>query len=581
MFNDDETALPTEENKLIAKVLAGTYPPQGYCNSSQYGIAVDTDNGTLNLDIKYDENENRKCSIGSICETCFDTDKFAARITSISGWLGKIYDSSRKGMFYCHGCRCNHDCVISPTTIISVGYEDDIANVSCPEQSSCSIRYFSQECLGFYDQRGSCLQSFDLNQTHASASEFCATNEAQLPRIPDMEYNQKIFSIFATKNVWLDAILRDGVDGSRWENSDHDELTFQNFGTGPNGRRYGTMRALYTGGNGLWGKESSSDLALTVCQKGTTPYAVLYVTILFLAINIETEVPSSNGIIDTIPRFPFSWQMDFDLYSPATINELRLDSEIKITSQTVSNLFTISTIHQQGMGHRIIVCVGELPSCGTTWRSKTGRLRITQIWENGERIIRVLYQNKPFFSTVTSSEIVKEIQVYAPVPSSKDYESARIVRYQFRELSVECPNGTYNTGQDCQSCPVDSYCPTSGLKVPLKCPDGEHQPNLRQLECMRKPVHCDIGTYPSNGVCKDCPEGHFCGEDGLVDPVPCKKGTYQTERGQRKCLNCPRGRKCLKSGLTSGILCNFRKQCKSNRQGNLSGTYHIFEIYRT
>lgn len=64
-------------------------------------------------------------------------------------------------------------------------------------------------------------------------------------------------------------------------------------------------------------------------------------------------------------------------------------------------------------------------------------------------------------------------------------------------------------------------------------------------ECvtMREAVACPPGRYSREGVCVECPEGHFCPLKGVEEPQPCLPGTYSFS-GSATCTQCPAGSFC-------------------------------------
>lgn len=189
---ENNGAIPPNVNPIIEQVLNGKYPPDSSCNSSSPGLVVDTDSGILNIVIFLTEVTTTRCSESMKCEHCFDNEELVVRLRAVEGhtWLGRIYDSSKKGLFYCHQCNCENDesCVIAATTTISVGYEDSNASITC--SSNCYLRYFEESCNGFYDQHGFCIQRYGITRSSwATARETCEQEQAVLPRILDEEYN--------------------------------------------------------------------------------------------------------------------------------------------------------------------------------------------------------------------------------------------------------------------------------------------------------------------------------------------------------------------------------------------------------
>jgi len=115
------------------------------------------------------------------------------------------------------------------------------------------------------------------------------------------------------------------------------------------------------------------------------------------------------------------------------------------------------------------------------------------------------------------------------------------------------------------------------MEIPSACPDGQHQPGVGKAECIENIVRCNAGKYVANGMCKDCPSGHYC-VGGMLEPLPCKKGTYQPVEGQEECVDCPDGRTCTTTGSSSAILCPFRKECWNGKPHILKGITEAFRV---
>lgn len=53
---------------------------------------------------------------------------------------------------------------------------------------------------------------------------------------------------------------------------------------------------------------------------------------------------------------------------------------------------------------------------------------------------------------------------------------------------------------------------------------------------------CESGSFESNGICQECPEGTFQDLDGQTQCKPCLAGTYANTTGAKSCNLCEHGR---------------------------------------
>ncbi|XP_069038919.1 neurogenic locus notch homolog protein 3 isoform X1 [Lepisosteus oculatus] len=151
-----------------------------------------------------------------------------------------------------------------------------------------------------------------------------------------------------------------------------------------------------------------------------------------------------------------------------------------------------------------------------------------------------------------------------------------------------CPAGWYQalSGQpECESCPPGFYCSPAvleprGAVVPLPCPSGHFCPRGTPFGT-RNP--CPEGTYSrilgltSSAQCSQCPEGRFCGSQGLAEPTgTCSPGflciagaRLPNPRDNVTGMACPRGHYCqhgLVSGSCSaGFLCDWGSSSPEQR----------------
>ena len=84
----------------------------------------------------------------------------------------------------------------------------------------------------------------------------------------------------------------------------------------------------------------------------------------------------------------------------------------------------------------------------------------------------------------------------------------------------------------------DGYYSAATATTCLPCPGG--------YDCTNKaitPVECAQGSYASNASlgCTTCPAGYSCPDAGMIEPVACPAGWYQTATGQQSCTECGQG----------------------------------------
>ena len=84
----------------------------------------------------------------------------------------------------------------------------------------------------------------------------------------------------------------------------------------------------------------------------------------------------------------------------------------------------------------------------------------------------------------------------------------------------------------------DGYYSAATATTCLPCPGG--------YDCTNKaitPVECAQGSYSSNASlgCTTCPAGYSCPDAGMIEPVACPAGWYQTATGQQSCTECGQG----------------------------------------
>ena len=111
-----------------------------------------------------------------------------------------------------------------------------------------------------------------------------------------------------------------------------------------------------------------------------------------------------------------------------------------------------------------------------------------------------------------------------------------------------CPAGSFgpNTGMisvdECRPCPIGSFCPLGSFE-PIGCYQGTYSDvegaQDAGLSAVGGPaiVMGQMSRFPS---CTTCPEGFFCPNRAMVDPVACGRGLFSGP-GQAVCTVCPAG----------------------------------------
>lgn len=132
---------------------------------------------------------------------------------------------------------------------------------------------------------------------------------------------------------------------------------------------------------------------------------------------------------------------------------------------------------------------------------------------------------------------------------------------------IKCKAGFYNdqTFNECQACPENFYCPSSGTSRPVPCPQGYTCPNVATdwtlydsfanvyQELMPEGGTAHFSSFP-------CPLYHEC-PDGLVPPKICDDNYYSDEYGAVQCKECKDGFTCQDGKISE--LCPTGKYCRS------------------
>lgn len=123
-------------------------------------------------------------------------------------------------------------------------------------------------------------------------------------------------------------------------------------------------------------------------------------------------------------------------------------------------------------------------------------------------------------------------------------------------LATPCPIGTINPGvgatsaDACKFCPEGSYCGTQGLAEPTglcragyycRRANSHNNPTIGVVQDTEETEAGTVTIYKGGNV---CPIGHYC-PAGTITPVPCEEGTYNPNPGEGvACLTCPGGYWC-------------------------------------
>ncbi|CAM4687297.1 unnamed protein product, partial [Caretta caretta] len=160
-------------------------------------------------------------------------------------------------------------------------------------------------------------------------------------------------------------------------------------------------------------------------------------------------------------------------------------------------------------------------------------------------------------------------------------------------LPTPCPPGTYSNVsglkslKQCLDCPPGLYCDGTNSQAPTgPCKPGYFCTGAAKTALQHvameghyslagafRPEPCPLGSFQpvlGQSLCKECPEGTFCNQTGLAEPVtcpkghycparsilplPCPAGTYMDILGAMEtgsCKPCPAGMYCSTAGLAT------------------------------
>ena len=179
----------------------------------------------------------------------------------------------------------------------------------------------------------------------------------------------------------------------------------------------------------------------------------------------------------------------------------------------------------------------------------------------------------------------------------------------YEKTCIPCPAGLYcpylnitstePTDGGAQECKAGFFCAEGSDSQNTQCSQGHYCPKATPVE-----VSCPYGTYQQEvgqSICIDCPRGffcniaegtifpeiclrgHYCPEQGLINPVPCPPGFYNpsSDPGNEPisidyCLSCPKGFYCDETGLMTpsktcepGFFCNSTATARDPAEDDL------------
>lgn len=136
-------------------------------------------------------------------------------------------------------------------------------------------------------------------------------------------------------------------------------------------------------------------------------------------------------------------------------------------------------------------------------------------------------------------------------------------------VNLDCPAGTYKSGNSCLVCPVGTYNNFTGQTACKTCPRNKYSPGgTICLACLLSRVSepgsgkcafcppgtdrvppaencttCAPGTYRCGGrsKCQQCPLGTFASAPGSLNCTPCDPGFFAQNLGSTACTRCPVG----------------------------------------
>nr|XP_047130962.1 uncharacterized protein LOC100202447 isoform X1 [Hydra vulgaris] len=125
------------------------------------------------------------------------------------------------------------------------------------------------------------------------------------------------------------------------------------------------------------------------------------------------------------------------------------------------------------------------------------------------------------------------------------------------EIPFDCPIGTFNNGSglqrsdQCTNCSCGMYCSMPGLTAPTGICDSRYFCKSRAED-----------SKGSNGTGGECILGHYCPPKSC-EPLPCKDGSYMSDRLAESCLPCPSGFYCVGDHINPR-LCPSGFYCEEN-----------------
>jgi len=132
---------------------------------------------------------------------------------------------------------------------------------------------------------------------------------------------------------------------------------------------------------------------------------------------------------------------------------------------------------------------------------------------------------------------------------SKLYFEERGLTYE----KIACPIGTYQPnlkGADstaCLACDAQKYCPTEGLATYAGSCDAGYY-------CKQNAEVANPSSESPYGYFGPCPAGYYCPSGDNSAPTACPVGTFSPEEqatSSDTCITCPEGKYCGSEGLSA------------------------------
>ena len=107
-----------------------------------------------------------------------------------------------------------------------------------------------------------------------------------------------------------------------------------------------------------------------------------------------------------------------------------------------------------------------------------------------------------------------------------------VLSISYSSKACICNPGNFCSNGKIKKCPPGSYCPDSNMTEPTDCPEGYYCPTPTTS------IICPIGYYCP----RSCLQEEYCSFSNRY--LPCLKGSYCPNLGNRNPIKCPIGYYC-------------------------------------